>query len=243
MNTKIIKLDEVNSTNSYLHDYVDGEQHDITIVTARHQTAGRGQGTNKWSSEKGVNLLFSILVHPVNVPITSQFLLSMAEALSLYDVLTDYTEGISLKWPNDVYWHDKKISGTLIETAIAGGRLKNVIFGSGININQRSFDASLPNPVSLFQILGHETSTDEVFDKIVERFKHYYTIITNGGYAEISTSYHQVLYRRHGFFRFKDEDGEFEGALVEVEDDGHLILRDREGKIRSYAFKEVEYII
>jgi BirA family biotin operon repressor/biotin-[acetyl-CoA-carboxylase] ligase len=53
MNTKIIKLDEVNSTNSYLHDYVDGEQHDITIVTARHQTAGRGQGTNKWSSERG----------------------------------------------------------------------------------------------------------------------------------------------------------------------------------------------
>jgi BirA family biotin operon repressor/biotin-[acetyl-CoA-carboxylase] ligase len=125
------------------------------LVADREQISG--------AVREGVNLLFSILVHPVNVPITSQFLLSMAEALSLYDVLTDYTEGISLKWPNDVYWHDKKISGTLIETAIAGGRLKNVIFGSGININQRSFDASLPNPVSLFQILGHETSTDEVF--------------------------------------------------------------------------------
>lgn len=108
MNTKIIKLEETDSTNTYLKNYSPSDDEEMVVAVADYQTAGRGQGTHAWESERGKNLLFSILVRPVWVPVTRQFLLSMAGAIALKDVLDTYTEGITLKWPNDVYWYDKK---------------------------------------------------------------------------------------------------------------------------------------
>lgn len=243
MKTKIIHLEEVDSTNRFLHDYTPAADEEMTVVTARYQSAGRGQGSNKWESSAGDNLLLSILVHPFRMPLTRQFLLSEAGALALKEALDNYTDGISVKWPNDIYWRDRKISGTLIETRVNGGRMKDFIFGSGININQREFRSDAPNPVSLRQIIGHETPVEEVFGRVLTAFTKYNGMIVNGEYDAVAALYHEVLYRRHGFHAYRDQDGDFDGALVEVEDDGHLILRDRTGVLRSYAFKEVEYII
>ncbi len=240
---KIIRLESVDSTNSWLAKHAPTEDADITVVTAEYQTDGRGQGQNRWESEKGENLLFSILVHPVMVPLNRQFQLSMTEALALKEVLSDYVEGITLKWPNDVYWHDKKLSGTLIENMLGGGHVKNCIFGTGINVNQPRFSSDAPNPVSLRQILGHEVGRDDLLEKIVAAFEKYYALLCQGDYADISAMYMDALYRKHGFWKYRDADGVFDAALVEVEDDGHLVLRDKEGVVRSYAFKQVEYVI
>ena len=62
--TKIVRLDSVESTNGYLRTYKPEENEPMTVVMADYQTAGRGQGTNKWESEAGKNLLFSVLLHP-----------------------------------------------------------------------------------------------------------------------------------------------------------------------------------
>lgn len=243
-----IEVDETDSTNHYIKSLLatlDGVQKEprITVAYADYQTAGRGQGTNTWESEKGKNLLFSILCHPVWVPITSQFIISEAEALAIHDALSAYTDNIAIKWPNDIYWKDKKISGTLIENTISAGHIKDCILGTGININQKEFTDKLPNPVSLCQILGHEADRNAILHDIVKRFDNYLTDIRNGNYEKIVSLYQSYLYRGHGFFKFHDADGEFEAAIVEVEDDGHLILRDKGDHIRSYAFKEVEFII
>ncbi|MBQ1701681.1 MAG: biotin--[Prevotella sp.] len=132
----LIRLEETDSTNRYLHDYHPVEGETMTVVVAKHQTAGKGCGSNVWESENGKNLLLSILVHPVMLPVAKQFLLSMAGALAVKDVLDKYTKDITLKWPNDVYWKDRKICGTLIETSLGGGRMKDCIFGIGLNVNQ-----------------------------------------------------------------------------------------------------------
>ena len=139
----IIRLEEVGSTNNYLRSYKPAAGEKITVVTADYQTAGRGQGTNKWESERGKNLTFSILIHPVMVPLQSQFLLSMMGGIALKMALTKYTDGITLKWPNDVYWNDRKLSGTLIETTISCGHITNCIFGVGLNVNQTDFPAEI----------------------------------------------------------------------------------------------------
>lgn len=240
---KFIHLETVGSTNSWLAEHAVGERADMVVADADFQTAGRGQGRNRWESCRGENLLFSILVHPVMVPLNRQFQLSMAEALALKEALSAYVGDITLKWPNDVYWRDKKLSGTLIETKVSGGHVRDCIFGTGINVNQIRFAGDAPNPVSLRQILGHEVDRDRLLKEVVSAFEKYYSLLCQGGYTDIAAMYMDTLYRKHGFWKFRDADGEFEAALVEVEDDGHLVLRDKEGVVRRYAFKQVEYVI
>lgn len=242
MKTKIIRLEEIDSTNRYLKNYREEGDEEMIVAVADYQAAGKGQGTHTWESEKGKNLLFSIKVYPHWIPVRRQFVLSMAGALAVKDALDSYVENITLKWPNDVYWSDQKISGTLIENTIDSKGIKSCVFGIGLNVNQLVFHSDAPNPVSLAQILGHEVDRDEVLKKILDGFEKYYELLRRADYMDVSGIYHLSLYRRKGFHPYRDADGEFEGALVEVEDDGHLILHDRQGRIRSYAFGEISIV-
>lgn len=241
--TKIVRLETVSSTNDYLKTYTPTETEQMTVAVADFQTAGRGQGSNSWESEAGKNLLFSVLLHPSEVPVACQFLLSEYGALSLREALLHYVNNgsITLKWPNDIYWNDKKLSGTLIETKLSCGRIKDCVFGVGLNVNQTEFKSDAPNPVSLKQILGKEVSREELLQHIIEAFERNYELIRSANYGTIAAMYHDALYRSKGFYTYEDANGVFEGAIVEVEDDGHLILRDKEGTIRSYEFKEIKY--
>ncbi len=239
---KIIKLDNIDSTNSFFKTYTPEDKESFTVAVANYQIAGKGQGNNKWESERGKNLLFSILLHPYEVPIASQFMLSEYGAISLKDALSTYIDkDITLKWPNDIYWKDKKLSGTLIETKLSNGRIKDCIFGVGLNVNQTNFNNDIPNPISLCQILGHEVNIDELLKKIIKAFKTNYELIRSANYGAISAIYHQNLYRAKGFYEFEDANGKFQGSIIEVEDNGTLILRDKEGIIREYKFKELKY--
>lgn len=241
MEEKIIRLKEIDSTNRFLRELRDEQEDEMVVAVADFQTAGKGQGSHTWESEAGKNLLFSIKVHPRWVPVRQQFLLSMAGAIAIKEALETYVDGITLKWPNDVYWNDKKISGTLIETSIDSKGIKTCIFGIGINVNQEAFHSDAPNPVSLRQILGHEVDRDELLQKVIDGFIRYYELLRRADYMDVSGIYHLSLYRRKGFHRYEDADGDFEGAFVEVEDDGHLILHDKQGVIRSYSFGEVKF--
>lgn len=241
MEEKIIRLKEIDSTNRFLRELKDEQEDEMVVAVADFQTAGKGQGSHTWESEAGKNLLFSIKVNPRWVPVRQQFLLSMAGAIAIKEALETYVDGIALKWPNDVYWNDKKISGTLIETSIDSKGIKTCIFGIGINVNQEAFHSDAPNPVSLRQILGHEVDKDELLQKVIEGFRRYYELLRRADYMDVSGIYHLSLYRRKGFHRYEDADGDFEGAFVEVEDDGHLILHDKQGVIRSYSFGEVKF--
>ena len=243
--TRIIRLMETASTNQFLKEknLTTSTEGSITVVVADYQTAGKGQGTNTWESESGKNLLFSILVHPTTLPIERQYILSEAAALSYKEVLDAYTEDISVKWPNDIYWQDRKISGTLIETSLSKGAIKDFIIGTGININQREFHSDAPNPVSLCQITGRETPLEEVLNKVVESFEKYYQMVVDGAYDTISKRYHEALYRKEGLFPYRDQNGRFTAEIVRVKDDGHLVLKDSQGNTREYAFKEVQFVM
>ena len=167
----------------------------------------------------------------------------MIGALAIKDALAAITDGITLKWPNDIYWHDRKLSGTLIQTAISGRHLQAFVFGVGINVNQQVFLSDAPNPVSLYQILHQETDREALLDNILTCFEHYYDMLRRGGDEDIALLYHRSLYRSTGFFTYEDINGRFEAETVGVSESGHLLLRDREGLQRDYEFKEVKFII
>ena len=165
----------------------------------------------------------------------------MAGALALKQVLDSLVDDITLKWPNDIYWRDRKLSGTLIETSVSGSTIRDCIFGIGLNVNQHQFLSDAPNPVSLCQILGHEVATEPLLQHIIESFEAWMQILADGGEAHILNNYRNSLYRKEGYHRYRDQEGEFEAQFVDIEPDGHLLLKDRQNLLRRYAFKEVAF--
>ena len=233
---KIIHIDETNSTNQWLKDHSGADEHGRIAVAAEYQMAGRGCGTNRWESERGKNLLFSLLIHPENLPANKQFKISMAISLAICETLGQYIGDLSIKWPNDIYWRNGKICGILIEHTLQGSHIKDCIIGVGLNVNQRKFHSDAPNPVSLWQICEHETDREQLLVDILQTFDR----ILGQDNRE---RYLAQLYRRQGYHPYTDCEGAFMAELVDVEDDGHLLLCDDNGQKRRYAFKEVQFVI
>lgn len=244
---KLICLEETDSTNNYLSALCDKEEvTEFTTVCANFQTAGKGQRGNSWESEAGKNLLFSFVVYPHFVKARDQFVLSEIISLSVKEALDCRIADVSVKWPNDIYWKDKKICGMLIENVLGDGGVARCIAGIGLNINQRTFFSDAPNPVSLAQITGMEVDMQAVLTDIMLFCSQYYESLklhTEAFTSHLTERYNQSLYRREGIYPFRDAQGTFEASILRVAPDGRLFLLDTEGKERSYLFKEVQFII
>lgn len=241
----LIHLPETSSTNIWLREHACELPTDtLTVVRADHQTAGRGCGTNKWESEPGKNLLFSVLCHPEGVPAAQQFILSMANALALKDTIDSYAGSAKIKWPNDIYWHDFKICGTLIETTLSGHNVKDCIIGTGINVNQERFLSDAPNPVSLRQITGRDADCSEVLQTAMDNMERYLEMVRTGNWETIRAQYRCHLYRLQQTSPYRFADGRVEECmLVNVTDDGHMELLNARRELYRVAFKEVQFIV
>ncbi len=244
------RLQTVHSTNSFLRELNGGDaSFDMELATTEFQTAGRGQKGNSWESEKSKNLLFSILLHPVYVQPSKQFCISEAIALavvkSLKEIVAEESvaKDFSVKWPNDIYWKNKKIAGILIENELFGSTIRDCIVGVGININQQIFLSDAPNPVSLYNILGVNTNVEEVLDAIIKQFVANVSMIENGQTALLHKEYMDSLFRRRGIYPYRDADSEFMATIKDVREDGRLILIDSDDKERIYEFKEVAIVL
>lgn len=233
MEWNIVHISETDSTNQWLKERQAGDK---MVVWADYQTAGRGQGNNTWESERGKNLLFSVLLHPKDVPANKQFTISMQVSLAICEALGEYIGDLSIKWPNDIYWRNAKLAGILIENRLCGSAICDSIVGIGLNVNQRRFQSDAPNPVSLWQICEHEIDRERLLREVLAALDRYQG-------REVREQYLSMLYRRKGFHPYADAGGTFMAELVDVEDDGYLLLRDDEGRTRRYAFKEVSFII
>ena len=241
------KVKETTSTNDYLANLCrESKAKEFYTVMAESQTKGKGQRGNSWESESGKNLTFSTVLYPTALEANKQFILSMLAALACHEALSNYTNGFSIKWPNDIYWKDKKIGGILIENELEGKYITQSIIGIGLNINQEAFYSDAPNPVSLKQIIGAEVNLQEVLMKVVHGIIGGYRQIEanfNISQLAISAMYRKHLYRRKGLFPYRDAQGDFLAEHQEVEPDGHLVLKDEQGALRRYAFKEVTFVL
>ena len=220
---------------------------ELTLVDTDCQTAGRGQQGNSWESEAGCNLSFSLVCHPNFLAASAQFVLSQAIALAVRDALAEEARGgdgaaFTVKWPNDIYYGDCKISGTLIECDLQGKGIMNCIIGTGVNVNQTRFRSDAPNPVSLSQITGRVHDREALLCAIVQRFNELYQRIRQGEAEEVRRLYAERLYRREGLYRYADAKGEFSARIAAVEPTGHLVLQLENNETRRYEFKEIRFL-
>lgn len=240
----LIRVEETNSTNNYLQALCDERKvEEFTTVVADFQTSGRGQRGNSWESEPGENLLFSFVVFPEFLEARRQFLLSQIVSLAIKEELDNYVADISIKWPNDIYWREKKICGMLIENDLMGRYISQSIAGIGININQEAFYSPAPNPVSLRQITGKEYDIFEILGNVMVRVQSFYKLLREDDTTIIATRYEKSLFRKEGMHRYRDANGEFLARILSVEPEGKLILEDEMQRKRGYMFKEVEYLL
>lgn len=234
MKWKIVHIDETDSTNRWLKDHGEGTM----VVATDYQTAGKGCGSNAWESERGKNLTFSMLIHPDGIAAREQFHITEVVSVALCRTLQPYIYNkVEIKWPNDIYVGDRKLCGILIENRLQGNVIVDCIIGIGLNVNQRTFVSDAPNPVSMYQLTGQETDRDELLKAFIENLDQEWQNKTNG------LEYKELLYRKGKDGLYEDKTGRFVARLADVLPDGRLLLVDEEGKERTYAFKEVTFII
>lgn len=224
-------IEQTNSTNTLLKELIaKGQEPDF--IYAGYQTAGRGQTGNSWESEKGKNLICSILLPPNK----NLYFLNIAVSVA---ILRLFDEPLTIKWPNDIYWKDKKLAGILLENAIIGNEVKYTIAGIGLNVNQTEFVSDAPNPVSLKQISGKEYAIDSLMQDLLEAV---HTVLNEPEEA-VWSEYKAHLYRREGYWPFADHNGTFEAQIEDVLPSGEIVLRDKNGQLHTYGFKQIKYIL
>ena len=194
-----IKVNQTASTNTYL-SRLAATLPGGTVIYTPSQTAGRGQKGNSWESEDGKNLTFSMLLKCPPVKARDQFYLSEVAALAVVDALTAQAgDGFTVKWPNDVYWQDKKICGMLLENSLDGSDIAHCIVGIGINVNQQVFRSDAPNPVSLINITGREHDLDALLRQVCSRIEQVVkTLDDEAARKALHQQYMATLYRNDG---------------------------------------------
>jgi BirA family biotin operon repressor/biotin-[acetyl-CoA-carboxylase] ligase len=239
----IIKLDAIDSTNSYLKELArEKNLDDFTVVLAEHQTKGRGQRGSTWYSNRGKNLTFSMLKTFDRFNTDQQFYISMAVSLAISSLLQELGISSFVKWPNDILADEAKIAGVLIENTIKGNTIVQSVIGIGLNVNQQKFDTIGNRITSLYNCLGESCKLDEIFEKLMAQLKHYMNKLEIGHNDEILNAYLKAMYRFKKPTSFKTKtDGLIKGMIIGIDKGGQLIIQLNSGQHRSYMMKEISF--
>ncbi len=241
-----IKLPRVDSTNSFLKELLSNSEPlaEGTVIMAEEQFSGRGQFNSVWQSAPGKNLTFSIYLKPSFLPVDKQFYLNICICLGITNALnTLFNMNLKVKWPNDIYFENKKLGGILIENIVSGTGLKHSIVGIGLNINQEAFEDNLESKaISLQQILHQDVHLLSILTEICKHIEGAYLQLRSKNFNSLTEAYINNLYRFNVKSWFRQNGEVFEGTIEGVSENGQLLV-NLGNDIVSYNFKEIEYII
>ncbi|TMI95155.1 MAG: biotin--[acetyl-CoA-carboxylase] ligase [Bacteroidetes bacterium] len=221
-------------------------QHGMAIFT-HEQTGGKGQRGKNWASQKDLNIALSILLKPYPLSITDQFKLSVCVAVSIWEFFSKYAgDETKIKWPNDIYWRDRKAGGILIENVIQSSQLtvgswQWSVIGIGININQTDFDPDLPNPVSLKQITGKKNEPIELAKELCSIIEKNYQLLISENFEMLFNKYQIQLYKKNEKVKLKKGARVFETTIKRVSETGQLITQHSIEE--KFEFGEIEWLL
>ena len=223
----LLRINECNSTNIYAKNLLSkNEPIEGTVVITDTQTNGKGQYGNKWHSTNYKNLTFSVIVKPIFLRPNEQFYISKAISLACVDFLNtfDNTE-FQIKWPNDIYYKNKKIGGILIENIISSKQISYSIIGIGLNINQTEFK-NIERAISLKQITNTDFSLEDVFQKLLKKIDAYYFQLRKRNFESLNKQYLENMFGFQIIRTFKniETSEEFDAEIKGVNEIGQLHL-------------------
>ncbi len=237
------EYEELDSSNAEMNRLIMMEDlAEGTILRTDYQSAGKGHAGNSWKSEKGLNLLFSMLLKPDFLFPEIAFHLSRITSLSLHEVIDRQCDDVQIKWPNDLLVRDHKLAGILIENIIVNKTISHSILGIGINVNQTAFDPFIPAPTSLMIEKGCHIDMDTLLVDFRSSMEKWYNTLITRNENIIMDAYFQKLYRLGVKGKYRSAAGEFEAIIKDVLPSGELVLESGQGDILTFGFKEVEYL-
>lgn len=217
-------LPTVDSTNIYAMQQVHAHMaKDGQVYFALEQTAGRGQRGKQWLSAPGTNIMMSMVFQVNGLSHEQQFPFNMAMALACYDYYKSMAgDEVSVKWPNDIYWRDRKAGGILIENLIQSGVWTWSVVGIGLNINQTRFDPSITRkPVSLKQITGKDTDLMEALNALAVHLRNRWDQLRRSP-AAVFEDYQATLYKKGAMVKLKKDNRLFDAIVRGVDNYGRL---------------------
>lgn len=237
---KIIQLDAVSSTNTVLREMLNqAPQEAGLVIAADYQTGGRGQVDTVWESERGLNLLCSVLLQPNFLAIDQQIYLNMAMCLAVYDVIREYTPEVLIKWPNDVYVRHQKVCGILIENQLAGSKIKSSIVGVGLNVNQQQFKEA--KATSLSVVKNTLLDKDEILNKLLQAIHTRYQLLFLKQFEKLNKDYHNVLLGLNELRKFQSGLSVFNGVIKQVNEQGMLVVEVK-NELKKFRVKEIKML-
>tara|TARA_B110000902_G_C14293315_1_gene582021 strand:+ start:3545 stop:4291 length:747 start_codon:yes stop_codon:yes gene_type:complete len=239
---KYYSFQELPSTNTWLMEsLVARKLPEGTLVLADHQTEGKGQFGAIWSSEPSSSLTFSILLKPIFLPISNTYDISICIALAIHDCLNELRPGFKIKWPNDIYFENKKVAGILIENQIHKSSCEHSVVGIGLNVNQTEF-FKLPKATSLKQIIGVNFPVQNLLDRLCETIEARYLQLRANMYPSLLKSYLEHMYWFNEIHTFQTDDLQFNASIIGVLRNGRLLLKFSDGSKRDFEIKELQFI-
>lgn len=215
---------------------------DLYAVYADFQTAGRGAGTNMWHSSRGLNLLASICFD-TGLAAADQFVFNLWFSTATRLFLAHYVPDVLIKWPNDMYVHDRKLAGDLTEHSVSGGRLDFTVAGIGINVNEERFPEAIPHPTSLYLETGQYYDIDTLMDEYLSLLQERRPLLCTDHATELRDEYLSHLYRLNEQHPYIIHGQQITGTIRDIDRFGRLVLELPDGKREVYGFKEVGYCI
>lgn len=240
--TPFIELQQVESTNNYATGLVHaGLTQSGTAVFTHDQTAGKGQRHKTWASEAGKNIALSLILKYLPLPFSQSFLLSMATAVGVRQFFSHYAgDDTKVKWPNDIYWRDRKAGGILIENILQGSKWKASVVGIGINVNQTKFGELTTKAVSLKQITGKEYEPMHLAKEACSHLQDAYSLLEKMP-SQIIDAYKKNLYKLNETVRLKRGSRVFEAIVKDVSLQGELIVEAATEE--RFAVGDVEWLL
>lgn len=240
----IIKLNAIDSTNSYLKKLSnEKELSDFTVVSANFQKNGRGQMGSIWQSTQDKNLTFSILVNFKELSISRRFYISIAVSLGILTTLNnEFGTNFKIKWPNDILADRDKIAGILIENNFRGTKISQTVIGIGLNVNQIKFSNTLQNATSLLILTNKITDKELLLEKLIKDIQYQFQLLKEKKYKELKDNYLMALYGYKQTMNFKDKkEVNFTGKIVGVDEEGKLEIEMENKSIRKFDLKEIKF--
>ena len=238
---QIVRLDSVESTNRYCEALDLVQVEDFTCYWALEQTAGIGQRGNHWASALGMNLTFSLVLHPTFLPADRQFRLTQALSLAVTDALSPFSFHLSpsIKWPNDIYVGGRKICGTLVSTRLAGPQIASAVCGIGLNVNQTVFPDWVPNPTSLALLTGRKHDLEPLLRQLLRCIEARYNDLRASNDPEPEYLKHLMNLGVSANYIYNKE--EITATITGVDPHGRLLLTAQDGRRLSCGMKEIAF--
>ena len=240
MKMRINYYEELDSTNEEAKTRAEKGAAEGTVIIADYQTAGKGRMGRTWIAQKGMNLSMSIILRPETVPGDTAQLTLLIGMVICNTLKKNYSVEANIKWPNDIILNGKKIGGILLESKIESNKVKFVVLGIGMNVNNEIFSDELKQKASSLRL-----ETDRKFDisELVAIFLDEFQILYNNflqkGFQAFVEEYNALCINVSRQIKFTQNNEEFTGTCLRVSETGDLVVEQETGEIMYVNSGEV----